>query len=223
MSPLPILAVLPALNEATRIAPVIQKCARVVEKVLVVDDGSTDETAKISLDAGAQVIQHPQNRGKGAAIQTAFDAFKKDSLHWLCLLDSDGQHDPEDIPAMHEMARAGSFDVIVGNRMEETKDMPIVRIATNRFMSGLLSGMCRQRIPDTQCGFRLFSRAVIETLKFTTTHYDLESEMLIQLARQGFRIGSCRIKTIYGDGPSHINPIVDTVRFFRLIHRYLAG
>lgn len=222
---LPILAILPAFNESSRIGPVIKSCLRFVDKVVVIDDGSQDETQKVSEAAGAVVVRHAQNRGKGAAIRTAFETFAADSLPWLVLLDSDGQHDPADIPMLYDSAQRGSFDLVLGNRMRDTRRMPWVRIATNRFMSWLISRIAGQPMPDTQCGYRLFSRRLLGSLdlNFTTTHYDLESEILFQVGRAGHRIGSCPVKTIYQGEPSHINPVVDTLRFFRLVARTLRS
>jgi len=220
---LPIVVVLPAFNEAERIAPVVRACSLVVDKVLVIDDGSADDTAETARKAGAEVISHPQNQGKGAAIRSAFDAFRRDSLPWLALLDADGQHDPEDIKNLYACAVRGPYDLVLGDRMTDVKKMPFIRICTNRFMSWLISKMAGQWMPDTQCGFRLFSRRLLDSidLTFTTTHYDLESEILFQVARKGHPIGSATIKTIYQGEPSRINPIVDTVRFFKLVFRYL--
>ena len=222
---LPIVAILPAYNEAVRIGPVVKLCLEFVEKVVVVDDGSKDETAEAAEAAGAVVVRHPENHGKGAAIRTAFETFAKETLPWLVLLDSDGQHDPSDIPNLYECARLDSYDLVVGNRMRDTRKMPFIRITTNRFMSWLISRIAGQQIPDTQCGFRLFSRRLLGSLDWrpTTSHFDLESEILFQIAGEGHRIGSCPVKTIYRGEPSHIHPVIDTVRFFQLVARTLRS
>ncbi len=222
---LPIVAILPAYNEAVRIVPVVKSCLQFVEKVVVVDDGSKDGTAEAAEAAGAVAVRHPKNRGKGVAIQTAFETFAKEDLPWLVLLDSDGQHDPADIPMLYECAQRGSYDLVLGNRMRDTRKMPWIRIATNRFMSWLISRIAGQWMPDTQCGFRLFSRRLLGSLdwRLTTSHFDLESEILFQLACAGHRIGSCPIKTIYRGESSHINPVIDTLRFIRLVGRTLRA
>ena len=222
-SKLPIVAILPAFNEADSIGSVVRACREFVEEVVVVDDGSADETGRAASESGAEVARHSENQGKGAAIRTAFEVFQKKNLPWLVLLDSDGQHDPAEIPALHRLAQERGFDLVLGDRMTDTKKMPLIRIATNRFMSWVISKMSGQFIPDTQCGFRLFSRKLVGTLNLTTSHFDLESEMLIQAARAGFTIGSCRIKTIYEGESSHIHPIVDTIRFIKLVWRYLGA
>jgi len=220
---LPIVAILPAFNEAARIGPVVRSCLQIVEKVVVIDDGSKDATTQTAEAAGAVVVRHPENQGKGAAIRIALDTFEKESLPWLVLLDSDGQHDPSDIAMLHECAERGGYDLVLGNRMRDTSKMPFIRVATNRFMSWLISRIAGQQMPDTQCGFRLFSRRLLGSidLSLTTTHYDLESEILFQVAAAGHRIGSCAVRTIYRGEPSHINPVIDTVRFFRLVGRYI--
>jgi polyprenyl-phospho-N-acetylgalactosaminyl synthase len=225
MNKLPVVAILPAFNEAARIGPVVKSCLEFVQKVIVIDDGSKDRTTVAAENAGAVVVCHPENKGKGAAILTAFDAFGKETLPWLALLDSDGQHDPMDIAALYRTAEEGGYDLVLGDRMEDTTHMPLIRIATNRFMSWVISRIAGQRMPDTQCGFRLFSRRLLGSinLQLTTTHYDLESEILFQIAAAGHRIGSCRVKTIYRGEPSHINPFIDTLRFIRLVTRTLSA
>ena len=109
--------------------------------------------------------------------------------------------------------------MIIGNRMSDARNMPFVRILTNRLMSWFLSLVTRQNIPDTQCGFRLVKRELLEKVNLVTSKYEMESEMLIKASRRGFKIKSVLVKTIYGDQKSQINPLVDTFRFVRLMIR----
>ena len=136
------------------------------------------------------------------------------------MMDGDGQHHTEDIPMLMNATHIAEADIVIGNRMNETKTMPSVRYWTNRFTSHMISGICNQRIPDTQCGFRLIRVAAFKELELTSKKYDIESEMLIKAAEDGMKIRSAPIRTIYGDEKSEINPVLDTIRFFSLIMRY---
>lgn len=213
---------IPAFNEETHIGEVVKGCLAQGVETWVVDDGSQDATAARAREAGARVIVHPQNRGKGMAIRTAFAEFLKSSKKYLVILDADGQHDPSRLPAFIEAAEKGEADVLVGNRMDHAEAMPLVRRLTNRFMSWMVSRFAGQRIPDSQCGFRLLTRAFAERFQPTTGNFDLESEMLIQAGRMGFRIGAVPIPTIYGDEKSKIRPVRDTLRFLKFLWRQLG-
>ncbi|MFH0911507.1 MAG: glycosyltransferase family 2 protein [Planctomycetota bacterium] len=220
MDPLKIAAVIPAYNEASRIEPVIRGAARHVHAVLVVDDASTDGTAGVSRAAGAAILAHARNRGKGRSLRDGLDWGLAQGYDALLALDGDGQHLPEEIPHLLEALRSGA-DLVVGNRMTALETMPWVRRQTNRFMSRLVSKLAGTPVPDTQCGFRLmtsaFWRAVGPTLR--TVGFDFESEILINGGRMGFRIASARVSTVYGEEASHIRPLRDTVRFFRMVLR----
>jgi glycosyltransferase involved in cell wall biosynthesis len=148
------LALIPAYNEAGRIASVIRQAREQVAEVLVIDDGSPDQTSLVARDAGATVIRHEQNGGKGASIITALACFAKSQADYGILLDADGQHDPAEIPKFIATARETGAGIVVGSRMQDTKEMPFVRLMTNRFTSWVTSKLARQRIPDSQCGFK---------------------------------------------------------------------
>ena len=144
-----------------------------------------------------------------------------DGSEAIVVLDGDGQHDPEELPAFIKRANERAADIVVGNRLANAAGMPRVRYWTNRAMSIILSWLSQQKIPDSQCGYRLIRREVLESINFTTENYDLESEMLILASRLGFKIASVPIKTIYTGQVSEIKPGRDTVRFLRLICKYL--
>ncbi len=215
------LVAIPAFNAAARLGPVIRACRELGFEVFVVDDGSTDGTGECARAAGADGARHERNRGKGAAIRTALEAFRKSERSFLVLMDADGQHDPLRIPDFVACARRTGADLVIGNRMAGARRMPWVRRATNRFMSWLIGRMAGCRVPDTQCGFRLVSRQFAEKFRPTTERYELESEMLIQAGRLGLRIESIPIPTVYAGEASHIHPLIDTLRFLRLVFRYL--
>jgi len=215
------IALIPAYNEAARVGDVVTAARRHVDEVVVVDDGSTDETAGVAEQAGATVLRHPQNLGKGAAITTALDYFGRSNAELAILLDADGQHDPSEIDKFVEAVEKEKADVVVGTRMGDVRGMPRVRLWTNQFTSWVTSKLAGQKIPDSQCGFRLLRRAVLKDLRPSTARFETETEMLIQAGRAGHKIVSVPVRTIYEpDRASRIHPWRDTVRFFRLIGKY---
>ena len=216
-----LLALIPAYNEAARVGDVVTRTRPQVDEVVVIDDGSSDETASVAEEAGAKVLRHERNRGKGAAIATALDYFGRSDAVWAILLDADGQHDPAEIRKFVEAAETEHADIVVGTRMSDVRDMPRVRLWTNQFTSWVTGKLARQNIPDSQCGYRLLRRCVLTDLKFSTARFDTETEMLIQAGRAGHRIVNVPIRTIYDPGrASHVHPWHDTVRFFKLIGKY---
>jgi glycosyltransferase involved in cell wall biosynthesis len=217
-----VIALIPAFDESAKIAEVVKRTRPHVAEVVVVDDGSADTTAQIAEQAGATVLGHPQNRGKGAAIATALEFFEKSGAEFAVFLDADGQHDPEEIPKFLEAARAMSADIVVGTRMTETRDMPLVRKLTNQFTSWVTSKLAGQTIPDSQCGYRLVRRSVLAHLQLSSRRFETETEMLIQASRAGHKITNVPVRTIYGSAAraSHIHPLRDTVRFFKLVGKY---
>jgi hypothetical protein len=136
------------------------------------------------------------------------------------ILDGDGQHLPEEIERFAAAAAARSAGLLVGTRMNDVRDMPLVRRLVNRYMSRKISRVCGQNIPDTQCGFRMVHRSVIPELLGGADRFDYETEMLILASRKGHRIESVPISTVYSDEVSSIHPVRDTIRFFKLMRRY---
>lgn len=212
--------VIPAFREVRHIGDVVRATLPFCPHVLVIDDGSGDGTAEQAERAGARVIRHERNRGKGAALETGFDAARKQGFRVVITLDADGQHDPAEIPQFLEAHAQDTARVLTGNRMAHTESMPRIRIGTNRFMSWLLSREMGQHVPDTQCGYRLYPVEVLPWVKAACGGFAAESEQLLHLAQRGVRIGSVPVRTIYGTEKSKINPVTDTIRFFSMLHRY---
>jgi len=215
-----ICVVIPAFKEAARIGAVVRAVRAQALDVVVVDDGSPDATAAEAATAGAQVLRHADNRGKGAAIGTAFQFARERDYTIVITMDGDGQHDPADLPALLSAQQQTDAAVVVGNRMAASAAMPLVRRWTNRGMSCLLSCCMGQLVPDTQCGFRLYRVAVLPCQSLHSARYAAESEMLLELAQRGVRITSVPVRTIYSDEKSKINPVIDTVRFFGMMLRH---
>jgi glycosyltransferase involved in cell wall biosynthesis len=214
-------AVIPAYQEEKHIAEVARRARVELEHVLVVDDGSTDSTAVRARSAGVDVVVHPQNRGKGESIKTGLNYWLERGSEYVVLLDGDGQHLPEEISRFVESAASEpNAKIFIGSRMSDTTTMPVVRRIVNRYMSDRISRVCGQQIPDTQCGFRMLHRDIIPNILSGTSRFDYETEMLIIASRKGHRVASVPITTVYSDEISSINPVRDTVRFFKLMWQY---
>lgn len=216
-----VLIIVPAHNEAAAIAGVVAGVRAKGMDVLVIDDGSADQTAALAKTAGAVVISTGRKSGKGNALRMGFDYAIKKGYTAIIAVDGDGQHDPADINAFLLCYQHTNAGLVNGNRMQNPKGMPPVRHATNAFMSWLISLICKQRIPDSQCGFRLITTEVLQNIKLECTDFEIETELLVQASRKGFKIVSVPVATIYRDEVSKINPFRDTYRFVRYIIRTL--
>ena len=213
--------VIPAYCEEKHVGDIVRRSLKVVPDVLVVDDGSPDATSARAKEAGAEVIVHPQNRGKGETIKTGLRHWLDRGSRFVVILDADGQHPPEEIDRFIVAAQGPSQPkLVVGNRMNDVARMPKVRQMVNRYMSNRISRVCGQTIPDTQCGFRLLERDLIPEMFGGAARFDYETEMLIFASRKGFTIASVPISTVYSDEVSSIHPVRDTIRFFKLMRRY---
>jgi glycosyltransferase involved in cell wall biosynthesis len=213
-------AIIPAYLEEKHIADVARRTLQQLDHVLVVDDGSTDTTAETARSAGAEVIVHEQNRGKGESIKTGLRYWMDLGFTYVTILDGDGQHLPEEIGRFLAASSSSGAELLIGTRMNDVRDMPLLRRLVNRYMSRKISRLCRQDIPDTQCGFRMVHRNVIPDLLGGADRFDYETEMLIIASRKGCRIESVPITTVYSDEVSSIHPVRDTLRFFKLMRRY---
>ncbi len=210
---------IPTYNEAKEIGRLIREIKFHDLDVMVVDDGSQDNTFEIAREAGAVALRNEKNIGKGASLNRGFRYCLDKNYGAVITMDGDGQHRPEDLPSFITLSQNPETQILIGNRMHGTKNMPWVRVVTNRFMSWLISLLAKQKIPDSQCGFRLIKKQVLEKLNLVTNKYEIESELLIKAARLGYRIQSVPIKTIYSSEKSRIHPVLDTLRFFRFVFR----
>jgi glycosyltransferase involved in cell wall biosynthesis len=215
-----VLAIIPAYCEGRFIAKVVDQVLHHVHAVLVIDDGSPDNTATEAEAAGANVIRHATNLGKGAALKTGLDFAVSIEAPFFLFLDGDGQHDPLDIPAFIEEINRSQADLVVGNRMRNLKSMPLIRRWTNQFMSWQIGRICNIPVPDSQCGFRLARKELLPVLMAPSNRFEFESESIILAALHGFRLGFVPIRTIYTDQHSKIRPFQDTMRYLRLIRKY---
>lgn len=211
--------IIPAYNESLKIAYLIKEIKKQGLEAVVVDDGSRDNTAGIAEAHGAVVLRNDINQGKGASLKRGFEYALKENFAAAIAMDGDGQHLPQELAHFIGVAEKSPAAVLVGNRMRNSRSMPLDRLLTNKFMSWLISAVIGQHIPDTQCGYRLIKREVLERLSLKTSKYEIETEILIQAARMGFKIESVPIRTVYTGTKSQINPLLDTLRFIRYIFR----
>lgn len=190
--------------------------------IWVINDGSIDETRAIAKRIGVNLVEHPLNLGKGAALQSGFQAVLKSDCEYLITMDGDGQHDPHCIPEFIRTQQRNACDIVLGKREFNPSVMPVDRILSNRLSSLLVSWACGARIPDSQCGFRLFKTDLFKNMSLKTTHYDTETEILLNvLKKHHTRIAFCSVPTLYNAKLSHINRIIDSIRFCKLLFRHL--
>jgi glycosyltransferase involved in cell wall biosynthesis len=198
-----VLAAIPACNERKAIGSVVTLAKKYVDTVLVVDDGSTDKTALIALLAGAEVVSHRINRGKGEAIITALKWADKNNFDVIVFLDGDGQHDPGAIPSLLEPIKKGELDITIGSRWyheEGLSEMPFHRIVGNWVLSTTTSLSLSKMIRDSQSGYRAFHlRTLPSFLQAMESGFAVESEMIALADKAGFKWKEIGITASYGD------------------------
>ena len=214
---------LPAYNESKTIGQIIQESSEFINDIIVIDDGSSDETAEIAAACRAVCLKNPTNCGKGNALRKGFAYALARGYELVFTMDSDGQHQPADIPRFLEHFGTTRPDILIGAR--DTQDfrtsMPLHRRVNNRLISYVGSKLCGQRVLDFQSGYRLIRAEVLRQVQLETDRYETESELLIKAGRLGFRIESLPIQTQYGDEISHIKPIREMWLFTKLLLRSL--
>jgi glycosyltransferase involved in cell wall biosynthesis len=213
------LVLVPAYNAAKYLPDLIPRCRQFVcdDNLLIVNDGSTDNTLAILKETGVNYISFPQNKGKGAALKAGFDYAVKHKFRSVLTIDADLQHLPEEIPRF--FALDNGHRLIMGTRNIDRSIMPWDRWITNNLTSIIISVFSSQRVRDSQSGFRLIPVSVLTAIPLGTIKYDLESEMLFKAGALGCEIAEVPISTIYEGSHSFINPYKDTLRFVRQIWR----
>jgi glycosyltransferase involved in cell wall biosynthesis len=225
-----IVAVIPAFEAAPTVGDVVRRALRHVARVIVVDDGSRDGTAARAREAGAEVLRHAVNRGKGAALRTAFERLLREAppdRPWegVVTLDADGQHDPDDIPRLIERFRSERPAIVVGSRAGSFGAMWGPRRAMNRFSSASLRFLSGLDLPDSQSGFRLYGRTFLEGFRPRGGRYEAEMEALMDAAARGLAIATLPIRATAPDGraTSHYRPFADTFRIIGAVLSRWAG
>ena len=205
--PLSVLAAIPAFNEGPTIGSVVLRAKQYAEEVVVVDDGSTDDTAEIAALAGAHVIQHARNLGKGTAIRSAWLFARERHPEVLVLLDADHQHDPKDIPRIVEPILTGEADVVLGVRWGKTSGMPLYRRIGKRALDYATAAATKNgMVTDSQCGFRVFSSQALRAIEPTDNGLSIESQMLLEAQERKLRIREVNIDARYDIQGSTLTP-----------------
>ena len=189
-------AVIPAYNEQKNIVGIVKKTKKYARNVVLVDDGSTDKTSEFASKAGAIVLKHILNLGKGAALKTGCDFAVKKGAKFIVVVDADAQHDPEDIPRFAE--KLEKYDIVFSYRKASSK-MPLVLRFGNWFISNAVSILYSMRLNDTQCGFRAFSKDAYKRIMWLASDYSIESEMIAKAGKQKLKYVQIPIRTIYSD------------------------
>ncbi len=218
-----IVACMPAYNEEKTIAKIILLAERHVDQVLVCDDGSTDLTAEIAEKMGATVIRHKENLGKGAALRTLFKKAIEQEADIVVTLDSDGQHDPAEIPKLIEPILAGEADITIGHRLQ-SEEMPLYRRIGNKLLTALLRKAARAPVLDTQSGFRAYSRKALQAISIEVDTIAVDSHIIVEASRKGLRVKEVPVKTAYkGLKHSTLNPLTHFYTVASYILKLIAG
>lgn len=214
---------IPAYNSARYIDDLFDRLEKMglLDKTVVVNDGSKDDTLKICRDRNVNAISYDINRGKGYALRKGFEYMAQNGFEFFLTIDSDLQHDVRFIPAFLEKYEVSGADIIVGNRLGDTSTMPIERVFSNRTTSFIVSMISGCKIPDSQSGYRLIKTSALNDLTLTCDKFEMESEILIKAGRKGRKIESVPISALYEGAHSSISVFKDTYRFIRLVIRSL--
>ena len=209
-----VVAIIPALNAERTLPGVIEQARRQIEPVVVIDDGSRDRTGDVARAAGAIVLRHEVNRGKGGALKTGFAWARENGYEGVITLDADGQHLPSEIPKFLRQRESGGEDLIIGGRAHLFGQMLPRRRNAHRFSAWCIAKCSGVPITDSQSGFRFYSARLIDGIDLRTNGFDMESEVIVRAGRRGFRIVTIPIDLGFVDGlsTSHYRPLKDTLR-----------
>jgi glycosyltransferase involved in cell wall biosynthesis len=218
---LKVIAAIPAYNEANHIISIIKETWRYVDQVFVIDDGSTDGTGEIAEAAGATVIKHDHNQGKGAAINSAFGIARELQPTAMVLLDGDGQHSPEEIPFLLDPVLSGEVDMVVGSRFLRNNRIPKYRMLGQAILTLTTNIGTGIKISDTQSGFRSFSQKAINNMSFRESGFAVESEMQFEARKYNLKVAEVPIATNYDEKVKR-SPVVHGLGvFFRVLNLIL--
>lgn len=210
--------ILPVFNEAGTIKEICELLAKRGARIIVVDDGSTDGSGIIAEHYGANVTFCAIRKGKGAALRRGIQEALRSGCTLVAMMDADGQHSVDDLDRLIERARSENTDLVIGER-DFTTGMPRVRKWTNTVMSKILEWITGYHVRDSQCGLKVIRRASLERFALISSHFEIDSEILIEAARRQMKIAAVPIRTIYIPGrKSRIQPAIDTLRWLCFLH-----
>jgi glycosyltransferase involved in cell wall biosynthesis len=201
-----IIAGMPAFNEEKYIGTMVLNTRKYVDEVVVIDDGSTDNTAEIARLAGARVIQHSHNQGYGAAIQSILAEAKKKDPDILVIIDADAQHNPQEIPDIIKPIFEG-YDLVIGSRHEQSEKIPFYRRIGQRLILRSVKVISSNKLTDSECGFRAFSRKAINTLELRENGMAVSAETVSQADRENLKVTQVPISVTYSKDSSTLNPV----------------
>jgi glycosyltransferase involved in cell wall biosynthesis len=211
------LILIPAYNAARYLPELVSRIHRVADDsdVLIINDGSSDNTAEILGNLDVPYLINDLNQGKGYTLKRGYDYAAEKGYDYIITIDADLQHLPEDIPRF--MDEAGRADICIGTRKMELSIMPFARWFTNNLTSLIISVFSGRRIRDSQSGYRMMAADLLRQVRVNSVKYDYESEILFQTGALGARVAEIPIATVYEGSHSYINPLIDTGRFIKLI------
>ena len=217
-------ACIPAFNAENQISDVIKKSLNYVDKVLVCDDGSTDNTFENAKLTGAYVLKHEKNLGKGAALKTLFTKAKELNADIIITIDADGQFLPVEMIKLIEPIQNNNFDLVIGNRFLDKKEMPSYRKAGNKILDSFTKLAADLPFEDTQSGFRSYSKTALEKISFSSNGFGVDSEILIDAVNKNLKITEKYVTVIYntGEKTSTKNPISHSVGVLASIIELIA-
>ena len=218
-----ICAVIPSFNVEQTIAEVISSVSQFIplNDIIVVDDGSSDQTAAISSEMGVILLQNKLNQGKGSSLKKGFRHAIQNHYDAVITLDADLQHDPFEIPKFLDCYLQSQADLILGDRTGDLSAMPLDRRFSNKMTSLIISVLTGTRVRDSQTGYRMMRTEVFEKISLISNRYETESELLVKALLHGYRIAHVPIKTIYNNQTSHIHRFIDTLRFLKIVGQSL--
>ncbi|HOV99759.1 MAG TPA: glycosyltransferase family 2 protein [Bacteroidota bacterium] len=216
---------IPAFNAEKTLPQLLERVRKVVPDALcvVVDDGSQDSTESVARENGAVVVHHACNCGKGAALRTGFSYLLSiPDVCYIITMDADLQHIPEDIPSFLKVEEQTNADIVIGKRQRKGSKMPLHRRLSNTLTSWLVSTRTKLPILDSQCGYRLIRRNVIEVIQLESNGYEAETEFLLKAARNGFTIAHAPIQTVYNNEKSYMTNWHTTINFLNVLLKEYA-
>jgi glycosyltransferase involved in cell wall biosynthesis len=206
-----VLAGIPCHNEAQFIADIVTEARAHVDQVVVVDDGSTDDTAQVAELSGASVIRHAANRGPGMAYKRCLEAARAQDTDILVTLDGDGQHDPRELPRLLEPLLAAEADLVVGSRFLESYEIPSYRKFGIDVITWLYNLGASVRVTDSQSCYRGYSRRALDSLLITEAGFGFSVELLVQAREKGLIIKEVPVSCIYHSASHSMNPVLHGV------------